>query len=174
MHREVPYTEFLERRFDFAAWKGAPAAPERREGVAISAFTGDELPGWLLQRTTCCSHPDGPMVARGFWVGAESAATVLDVEVFECEGPRAARSWLLTLLGDMQGLTIEREEGASFGDVGFRAGGDRALVFARLNVVVRIRNTGDVVACPLDAARLVDAWLCDAARRAMPAATLPH
>jgi hypothetical protein len=92
---------------------------------------------------------------RGFWVGAANPERVLDVEIFEREGPCAAREYMLTLLGDMQGATASREPAESLGDVAFRLG-DRAVVFARRNLVIRIRNAGPEIANGMEPARMLD------------------
>jgi len=157
MHRDAPYSEYLERRFGFDAWKTPPAGvPET--GLSLPAFAGDELPGWTLRRTARSRQPDGTPLERAIWVGAADPDQVLDIEVFERDGPCAAREFVLTLLGDMQGAAAQREPAESLGDVAFRLG-RRAVVFARRNLVVRIRNAGSAIASGIEPARVLDGRL---------------
>lgn len=153
MQRDAPYNEYLERRYEYHAWKSALGDAE--SGLPLPTFTGGELPGWTLCRTSRSRHPDGTPLMRGFWVGAANPERVLDVEIFEREGPCAAREYVLTLLGDMQGATASREPAESLGDVAFRLG-DRAVVFARRNLVIRIRNAGPEIANGMEPARMLD------------------
>ena len=154
MSREAPYTEYLERRYEYNAWKTPPGV-ESQAGLCLPAFCGDELPGWKLQRTARSQQPDGTPLVRGFWVADHDANRVLDVEVFDRDAARGAREYVLTLLGDMQGSAAAREPADSLGDVAFRVG-DSAVVFARRNLVVRIRNAGCAVASGIPAARVLD------------------
>lgn len=155
MQREAHYTDYLERRYEYSAWKAA-ADVESQTHLTMPAFRGDELPGWSLQRASKSRQLDGTPLVRGFWVADGDPERVLDVEVFDCSRACGARAFMLTLLGDMQGATASREPAESLGDVAFRLGGDKAVVFARRNVVVRIRNAGNAVASGIAPARALD------------------
>jgi hypothetical protein len=154
MHRDAAYSEFLERRFGYHAWKTPPAGGSEI-GLPLPAFAGTELPGWTLRRTARSRQPDGTPLERAIWVGAANPEQVLDVEMFERDGLCAAREYVLTLLGDMQGAAAQREPAESLGDVAFRLG-NSAVVFARRNIVVRIRNAGSAIASGIEAARMLD------------------
>jgi hypothetical protein len=154
MQRDAPYTRYLERRFGYDAWK-ADTGAEVATALPLPAFSGDELLGWTMNRISRTRQPDGTPLVRAFWVGVANPDAVLDVEVFEREGCCAAREYVLTLLGDMQGARASREPQESLGDVAFRLG-DSAVVFARRNLVVRIRNAGAAVVDGVEPARVLD------------------
>lgn len=157
MQRDAPYTQYLERRFGYDAWKTAGGA-EVATGLPLPVFNGDELHGWALDRTSRSRQPDGTPLVRAFWIGAANPEQVLDVEVFERDGCCAAREYVLTLLGDMQGARASREPEESLGDVAFRLG-ESAVVFARRNLVVRIRNAGSAIVDGVEPARVLDEQL---------------
>lgn len=154
MQRDAPYTEYLERRFGYNAWKST-AIGEVQTGLPLPDFCGDELRGWTLCRSARSRQPDGTQLVRGFWACAANPDQVLDVEVFERDGSCAAREYVLTLLGDMQGAEASRDPAESFGDVAFRLG-NSAVVFARRNLVVRIRNAGSDIVDGSEPARMLD------------------
>ena len=154
MPREARYTEFLERRYQYKAWKTPPEV-EALSGLRLPLFKGDELPGWNLRRASHFTQPDGTPLVRGFWVAEHDADRVLDVEVFDLDAARGAREFVLTLLGDMQGAPAAREPDETLGDVAFRLG-DSAVVFARRNLVIRIRSAGCEIESGIPPARVLD------------------
>ena len=154
MQRDAPYTRYLEQRFGYDAWKATGGA-EVATGLPLPDFSGDELGGWTMDRSSRSRQPDGTPLVRAIWICAADPEQVLDVEVFEREGCCAAREYVLILLGDMQGARASREPEESLGDVAFRLG-ESAVVFARRNLVVRIRNAGSTIVDSVQPARILD------------------
>jgi hypothetical protein len=157
MQTDARYLELLRDRYQFADWEGDTGSPQGPE-LRIIPFTGDELPGWTLQRGTRGTGMQNVPMVRGIWVSARGEADrALDVEVFQCSSAAAAREYLLVLLGDMQGPVAGRLPPGSLGDVGFHLGNDSAVAFVRGNLVVRIRNAGRKVGSVAAEAAAIDA-----------------
>jgi hypothetical protein len=152
------YLEYLQKQYAFAEWRVTDSGAD---GVQeIDAFTGKELPGWTLRRGSRRVGDDGVALVRGIWSRAsESDARLVDVEVWLCASPSAAREYLLGVLGDMQGPAAARVEPPALGDIAFALGGESAVVFARGRAVVRVRNAGREVSSVAAEAKQLDGWL---------------
>lgn len=151
------YLEQLQRRHTFAEWQ----VPKVSEPVQPpEGFSGRELPGWNLRRTGRPPATDGVTSIRGLWTPAKGGdEPMLDVEVWLCATPADARAWLLALLGDMQGPVGDRVPDGGPGEVAFRLGGGSAVLFARGQAVVRLRNAGRQVVNVGAEATAIDQWL---------------
>ena len=69
MSREAPYTEYLERRYEYNAWKTPPGV-ESQAGLCLPAFCGDELPGWKGDALALDESPDGQNSAMSLRYGS--------------------------------------------------------------------------------------------------------
>jgi hypothetical protein len=158
MPLDPAYLEYLQRQFAFAEWRVSDGAADVAQSV--EAFTGKELPGWTLRRGTRRTGEDGVPLIRGIWsLSPDNDTRLLDVEVWLCGTPAAAREYLLSVLGDMQGPVASRADGGAPGEVAFRLGGDSAMAFARGRAVVRVRNAGRQVSSVATEAAQLDSWL---------------
>ncbi|MGI8807981.1 MAG: hypothetical protein ACR2KK_09100 [Acidimicrobiales bacterium] len=117
---------------------------------------GNEVPGWRLERSRTVQLPEGPDIRRTFWRASDKEATVLSVELIECASRQEAHRMLATLVGDYQSPEVARDERAPVGDVSFTVPGETAIVFARANVVVQVRNADGEVVPVTDIAAAVD------------------
>ena len=133
---------------------------------SVDTFSGTELPGWTLRRGSRRTGDDGIPLVRGIWaLAAGDDARLLDVEIWLCASPTAAREYLLSVLGDMQGPVASRVDADAPGEVAFRLGGDSAIAFARGRAVVRVRNAGPKVASVAAESMQLDSWLQGKGRR---------
>ncbi len=133
----------------FDDWFGANRLDENLF-VQNYELGGNDVPGWRLERSRTVHKPDGPPIRRSFWrVGdkvGDKEDTVLAVELIECPSRGEAHRTLAALVGDYESPEVARDEGAPVGDVSFAVPSGTAVVFARANVVVQVRNAGrDVV-----------------------------
>ncbi|MGQ0650240.1 MAG: hypothetical protein ACT4P7_22085 [Gemmatimonadaceae bacterium] len=161
MQIDPGYLTVLRERYRFAEWSEPAGDSDVVQG--IESFRGNELPGWTLRRGTRTSPYEDVTLVRGIWSSTRAGTKVderaLDVELFICKTPAAARELLLSVLGDMQGPPASRLPPGSIGDVAFHLGGDSAIMFARANLVARVRNAGRVVSGVMTEASVIDALL---------------
>jgi hypothetical protein len=130
------------KHYGFDQW----SEPERgAEALFIWRFAlgGQELPGHRAVRIETVGQPDAPAIAS-LWSPEQQQGVLVRVDVSEAPSVAAARAELLRVLADFQSPQIERVDGGP-GDVAFGPGGNRALAFARANIVVVVRNAGDEV-----------------------------
>jgi hypothetical protein len=100
-----------------------------------------------------------PPALRSLWHRGDPMAELLAIDVWVCVSVAAAHDQLLEVLGNAQSDAIERHRGADgIGDVAFTLGRTMAL-FARVNVVVLVRNAGPTTVDVEPAARAIDAIL---------------
>ena len=128
--------ERLKERHRYSDWAGQTAAPSDRT-VQKFMFTGDELPGYHLERTERREIAQHPPRVTGFWRRIDADA-VVRVDVFECHSVDAAHDYLIEARGEFESAAIGRRTDVSFGDVAF--GTDSVVLFARGNVVVLVRK----------------------------------
>ena len=148
----------LKQRHDFAAWSGIgePGAAPIREALPGPA----DIPGWMVVRSQRKVDLDPPR-SDTLWRPTDSTPTesvpLVRVEIFELPTVEAARAHLLAVLADIQSAEFARRTDLAIGDVVF--GFDTALLFARTNVIVFIRNAErrTVVVTPI--AQAIDAML---------------
>ena len=159
MQTDPGYLAVLRERYRYAEWSEAAAANSVVQ--RMESFRGTELPGWTLRRGTRTTPFGGVTLVRGIWsasaAGDQGDDRALDVELLVCTNSAAARELLLSMLGDMQGPAATRLSAGSIGDVAFHLGGDSAIMFARANVVVRVRNAGRLVLSVAKEAAAMDA-----------------
>jgi hypothetical protein len=130
------------KHYGFDQW----SEPKRgAEALFIWRFAlgGQELPGHRAVRIETVGQPDAPAIAS-LWSPEQQQGVLVRVDVSEAPSVAAARAELLRVLADFQSPQIERVDGGP-GDVAFGPGGNRALAFARANIVVVVRNAGDEV-----------------------------
>jgi hypothetical protein len=125
----------LKERHRFREWAGRSAAPVGRD-VRKFAFTGDELPGFRLDRVDRREEAQPPRLTA-FWRRAATQA-VVRIDVFECASVNAAHEYLIDALNEFESAAIGRRTDVTFGDVAF--GTDSVALFARGNVVVLVRK----------------------------------
>jgi hypothetical protein len=128
--------ERLKERHRYSDWAGQTAAPSDRP-VRKFMFTGDDFPGYRLERTERRELPQHPPRVSSFWRRADTDA-VVRVDLFECESVDAAHEYLIEALGEFESAAIGRRTDATFGDVAF--GTDSVALFARGNVVILVRK----------------------------------
>jgi hypothetical protein len=153
MGAERPSLDRLKKRYGYEEWRGGQEA-----GTVRGVRPEDLLPGWQLDHADPLREEGYPPGTRAILVraGREEA---LALEVWECASVAAARELLLELLDQFESPLVERAEGpAAVGDVAF-AHGAHAVLFARANVVVRLRNAGRRLLPVGEPARELDARL---------------
>lgn len=128
--------DWLEQRYDFAAWREQDEAEPSLVGVGFR-FRGDELPGWHLHRSRAVHVVGVPPAALSIWTPAGGGAGLLAVDVWESATAEAARAQLLRVLGEFQGPILEREP--AVGDIAFRSG-SAAVAFVRGNYTALVRS----------------------------------
>lgn len=158
MPTDPAYLEYLQRQYAFAEWRATDVTNDTVQ--PFESFSGRELPGWTLQRATRRVGDDGVALVRGIWaLKAGDDSRLVDVEIWFCATPAAAREYLLVVLGDDQGPVATRDAAPSPGEVSFRLGGDSAVAFVRGRAVVRVRNAGRQVASVASEAMHIDRWV---------------
>jgi len=146
--------ELLRRRYDFASWSGKAQMTGTLIREANLVPTG--IPGWervRSRRNDTVTPPRG----ESFWrpAGGNQDETLVRVDVFQLTSVEAAREYLLEALGEFQADTFGRRTDLGPGEVAF--GFDTALLFARANLVVLVRNAGRQVIAVTPVAQAVDA-----------------
>lgn len=151
------------RRFDFNAWRGINRL-DRDISVRKIAIPRDLLAGLESAHVREIDPGDGSRLLRASWPvpGRESALLVMDLR--ECASRNAAHQVLLELLANMQAPDVVRLGDDAPGDVAFARDSNTAIVFARGNIAVSIRNGGKTVVGVAEAARTVDRWIVETGR----------
>jgi hypothetical protein len=151
MHSE--HKEFLEKRHSANEWLGR--GTRSRRVIKDFDFDGSEIHGWTLERVRRDERAKPPVI-RSIWRHGESTSELLSVDVFICVSVKAAHDQLIEALGNFESDAIERQtEKNTPGEIAF-ALGDTMLLFARVNLVVLIRNAGFKVVSVRAAARGLD------------------
>jgi hypothetical protein len=146
---------YLETRHKRSEWHGR--APNRNMIVGLS-FTGSELPGWTLLRVRRDERQSPPEI-KTLWHHGDPALELLSISVWECVSIVAAHDHLLEVLANIESDAVERrEQDDRIGDVAF-ALAHTMVLFARVNVVVLIRNAGPSIVDVNPVARELDGLL---------------
>jgi hypothetical protein len=145
--------QYLERHYRVNEWHGRGATG--RQMITDFDFSGSELSGWMLYRKRR-EERTAPPAIRTLWHRGDPTVELLAVDVWECASIPAAHDQLLEVLANVQSDAVERHEGT--GDVTFGLGNTMAL-FARINVVVLIRNAGPKTVDVDPVARAIDALI---------------
>jgi len=164
----------LEQKYNFSEWQGIPLCESRQdccsrqkkqvinsEAASISdqpqflrnyslnkgpeSFT-DWTPGEIESFE---AEPDPFRLTDVVWSSTGCSEAALRVLTYECSSIAAARSFLLTLLGEFNLPGIKRQldfvvgcKQVKIGDVAFAGADDLVLLFARANNVIFIQNVG--------------------------------
>jgi hypothetical protein len=145
--------QYLEERYRASEWHGREAAG--RQIITGFDFSGSELSGWVLYRKRREERGDPPAI-RSLWQRSDPATELLAVDVWECASIVAAHDQVLEVLANVQSDAVERHDG--IGDIAFRLGHTMEL-FARVNVVVLLRNAGPKIVDIDPVARAIDELL---------------
>lgn len=161
----------LEQEYGFSEWQGTPeptdCQPQYKNKAAGSEETSpsqpqlflknfslnkgsESLAGWTAGDVKSFKGESDPLrLTDGVWSSKGCSGTTLRVLNYECSSIAAARSFLLTLLGEFNLSGIKRRplfvvdgKQVQIGDVAFAGPDDLVLLFARANNVVFIQNTG--------------------------------
>src|SRR5882724_8361851 len=97
--------DVLKERHRYSEWAGHSTAPSDRS-VRRFMFTGDELPGYRLDRVDRREAPE-PARVTGFWRRADTNA-VVRIDVFECATLNAAHDYLIDALNEFESGAIGR------------------------------------------------------------------
>jgi hypothetical protein len=146
--------EILRRQHRYNEWAGRSTVPADRT-MRQFAFTGDELPGYRLERAERRETPQQPPGVTGFWRRGDSNA-VIRIDIWECASINAAHEYLIEALGEFE-ATMARRTDAAFGDVAF--GTDSVALFARGNLVVLIRKASPQTEPVTPIAQAIDALI---------------
>jgi len=154
MNRE--YKQFLEKQHGKSEWPRF--ANGSRRLIKDLEFDGSEVNGWTLERVRRDEHAK-PLVIRSLWRRDETGNELLAIDLFVCPSVKAARDQLLEVLGDFQSGAVERNARKDTpGELAFALGDSMAL-FARINLVVLIRNAGPKVVSVRPASHAIDRLL---------------
>ena len=144
--------DVLKERHRYTEWAGRSTAPSGRS-VRRFPFTGDELPGYRLDRVDRREAPE-PARVTAFWRRADTNA-IVRIDVFECATLNAAHDSLIDALNEFESAAIGRRTDVSFGDVAF--GTDSVALFARGNLVVLVRKATPQTEPVIGVAQAIDA-----------------
>jgi hypothetical protein len=144
--------EAIKERHRYSEWAGRSTAPSDRS-VRNFIFTGDELPGYRLDRVDRREEPQLVRVTA-FWRRIDTNA-VVRIDVFECATLNAAHEYLIDALNEFESGAFGRRTDVSFGDVAF--GTDSAALFARGNLVVLVRKATPQTEAVTGIAQAIDA-----------------
>lgn len=178
----------LEREYDFPEWQGTPpeqtigCRPHYKNQVVAPKIVQPFDPKLFLKNV---SLKNGSRSLAGFssgefksfegksdplrvtdvsWSSKGCSGATVRVLTYECSSIAAARSFLLTLLGEFQVSGIKRRNDfavcgkqVKIGDVAFAAQDDLVLLFARANNVIAIQNAGQAIVPVAQFASALDA-----------------
>jgi hypothetical protein len=173
--RTRDFFQSLKTRHRFGEWRGTTRLEENLfvwhlllPADQFSAFTPHRI-----QRVDVAGWP--PMI-QSVWrlAGAPDERVLLQLDAFECPSRDAAHDLLVRLLGYVQSPLVERDETAGVGDVVFSSPGLSALLFARANVVLVMRNAGRTIISVRPFAVLLDADLVSKPESAAAPAGAPE
>jgi hypothetical protein len=134
--------QYLEERYRAKEWHGRSQYANRK--IKGFTFAGSEVRGWKLQRTERDERAKPPVI-HSLWSRGEAGAEILSIDVWECPSVEAAHDELLEALANMESGEIQRRTGTNApGDVAFGLN-DTMVLFARVHLVVLIRNAGPKV-----------------------------
>jgi hypothetical protein len=130
--------DFLKQRHAFDTWskEGASAVDFPRLELVLD---GSELEGWQLHRSQRSKAAE-TVVIQSLWTRSEDELLAVDIQA--CTSRAAAHDALLEWLGEFQSPLIARQSPAPAGDVAFAMPGNTAILFARGNLAVQVRNAG--------------------------------
>ncbi len=106
---QIAERDALKERHRFREWAGKSTTTSDR-GVRKLAFTGEELPGFRLDRTERREDVQPPRLTT-FWRRAATQA-VVRVDVFECASVNAAHEYLIDALNEFESAGIGRRTDA--------------------------------------------------------------
>lgn len=150
------HADYLRERYKFNEWQSGQSA----DTLTGDAIREGSLPGWHLSRTSRELLDDEINLTRTVWTrDPGNLDSMIVVEVFRCSSATRARQYLLQVLGDMQGPVAVRQTPPTVGEIAFALGANSATIFARANVVVRVRNGGRTVVDTAAEARAIDTAL---------------
>jgi hypothetical protein len=145
--------QYLEQRHAVRQWHGQGAANPRM--ITDFAFTGSELSGWTLLRASR-EERHTPPAFHSLWHRGDPTVELLSIDFWVCVSVAAAHDQLIEALANIQSDAVERHHG--LGDIAFVLS-DRMALFARVNVVVLIRNAGPKTVEVDHVSRLIDGLL---------------
>jgi hypothetical protein len=146
--------ERIIKRYDLEEQPRGTEPQERIQGLQVDSTL---LPEWRLEHVDPVTRPEQPPGTRSLWTrGERGSEQILSVEIWECDSPAAAREFLLEALDQFESPEVERATDArAVGDIAF-AYRDHALLYARANLVVLIRNAGRELVPVAGPAREID------------------
>ena len=153
----------LKQRYDFDAWKGINRL-DRELSVRKLALPKGPIAGLDPARVREIDPGDGSRLLRTSWLAAGKEGALLVMDIRECESREAAHGVLLELLGNMQAPDVKRLEDSDIGDVAFARDPANAVIFARGNVALSIRNGGETLVPVGELAAAIDNWIIEQGR----------
>lgn len=153
---EAGQKKYLEERYSAKKWHGRSQYAKRT--IRGFSFDGTEVRGWKIQRTER-DESMTPPVTHSLWFRTEAATEIVSIDVWECSSIKTAHDQVLEALSNMESGEIERLTGTNApGDVAFGLN-DTMVLFARVNLVVLIRNAGPKIVLVHAIAAGIDAVL---------------
>jgi hypothetical protein len=144
IHHQILDEELLERLklvFEADSWRELKLLTE---DLFISElnFQSNLLAGWNLQRIEKTEPTQLPRAIKSIWQPSYSQSeTLLRLDSFECASLPAAHDLLLEILTQFQSRELSRREAKGrFGDIVFASHDNTQILFARANLIVRLRN----------------------------------
>jgi hypothetical protein len=132
----------LKEHHEYERWRGQTRL---EESLLVWRYflIGDELVGLELIRSQAIKSPEWPPSIQSIWrTPAKDGRTLVRLDLFECDSTDAAHELIIRFLGEFQGPVVIRESETRVGDVAFTGPENTAMVFARGNMVVGLRNAG--------------------------------
>lgn len=158
--------KFLKKQFDFDKWSGMSRL-EKDFTVRNIVFSVDLISGLKLERVREIDPGDKTRLLRMSWTATGKTKGLLMIDVRECDTREAAHKVLLELLGNMQAPDVRMLDRCSFGDVSFGRKKSTAVIFARANIAVSIKNGGEAVLSVTKAAQAIDRAIMEQANTLM-------
>lgn len=132
------FRDILKQRHDFASWKNTTTLSKDLQLKHFS-FTGREFPEWRLLRADRREN-ETRIFHQSIWKRSEDE--LLSVNVLECGSRADAHEAIIDFLGEFESPLIARQTVRGTGDVAFAMPEETAVLFARANLVVLMRNAG--------------------------------
>jgi hypothetical protein len=145
-----------KKRFDFDAWRGTNTL-QRNLFIWRVAVAGYSLPRWTPVRVRPVVVPGVPPHVQSIWRRDQGgAATLLRIDLYECDSRLAAHEFLVQLVASFMSPLAQRLTAVRIGDVAFAGPPNPWMAFARANVVSLVRNAGPVPVQVASAAEELD------------------
>jgi hypothetical protein len=147
----------LKKRYAFDEWR-LRRAPGESIFIWKHVLGEKQLPGWRPERIQAVRTSKAPPGHTSLWQRTDGRGrALLNLDIFECGSAIAAHEYIVWLLAEFQSPLVDRRDELAIGSVSFTVPDDTAILFARSNLVVMMRNAGPELVPLAEIARRFDA-----------------